>query len=182
MRLLRQAMAVLGSVVVIAVIVALVTPKTAHAIVATAVQVVNPLSQPVPMLATDALTSFVTVEQCEFGSDAFQPNSCFLPNIYTVPQGKVAVLESLTAACSVNAGTAPWRLEMQENSPDGIVEQDFPPSPPVATNFSFPESVTALNLKSYASTGAISMAVRATASEIGFGCNVTLSGHLVSTQ
>jgi hypothetical protein len=49
MRLLKQAMAVLGTVVVIAAVVALVTPKTAHAIVATAVQVVNTSANPVPV-------------------------------------------------------------------------------------------------------------------------------------
>ena len=47
MKLLKQAMGVLGTVVVITLIVALAVPKTAHALVATLVQVVNPPSQPV---------------------------------------------------------------------------------------------------------------------------------------
>jgi hypothetical protein len=46
MKLLKQALAVLATVVVIAVIAAVVTPKTAHAIVATAVQVVNTAAAP----------------------------------------------------------------------------------------------------------------------------------------
>jgi hypothetical protein len=53
MRLLKQAMAVLGTVVVIAAIAALVTPKMAHAIIATAVQVVNGPGNPVPITTTD---------------------------------------------------------------------------------------------------------------------------------
>jgi hypothetical protein len=48
MNVMKQAMAVLGTVVVIATIVALVAPKTAHAIVATAVQVVNTSANPIP--------------------------------------------------------------------------------------------------------------------------------------
>ena len=58
MKLLKQAMAVLGTVVVIAMIVALVTPKTAHAIVATAVYVmntpnVNVVNTPLPTQVTN---------------------------------------------------------------------------------------------------------------------------------
>lgn len=47
MRLLKQAVTVLGSVVVIAVLVVLVTPKTAHAL-ATALRVTSSASSPVP--------------------------------------------------------------------------------------------------------------------------------------
>jgi hypothetical protein len=54
MKLLKQALAVLGTVVVIAVLVALVTPKTAHAVIATAVQVVNTSAQAVPVKDVDA--------------------------------------------------------------------------------------------------------------------------------
>lgn len=53
MKLLKQALAVLGTVVVVAVIVALVTPKTAHALIATAVQVVNTVSNPALISNTD---------------------------------------------------------------------------------------------------------------------------------
>lgn len=48
MRLLKRALAVLGTVVAVAVIAALVAPKAAHALVATFVQVVNTSANPVP--------------------------------------------------------------------------------------------------------------------------------------
>jgi hypothetical protein len=48
MRLVKQALAVLGSVVVVATIVTLLAPKTVHAIVATAVEVMNTSANPVP--------------------------------------------------------------------------------------------------------------------------------------
>ena len=56
MKLLKQAMAVLGTVVVITIIAALVTPKTAHALVATMVQVVNTTANPASILDADAAT------------------------------------------------------------------------------------------------------------------------------
>ena len=56
MKLLKQAMAVLGTVVVITIIAALVTPKTAHAIVSTMVQVVNTTANPASTLDADTAT------------------------------------------------------------------------------------------------------------------------------
>lgn len=101
MRLLKQALAVLGSVVVIAIIAALVTPKTAHAIIATAVQVVNTPSQPVPTLATDALTAFDVSGSCNFGSGSV----CDVLPIYTVPAGQIGVIESASGQCFINTGS-----------------------------------------------------------------------------
>ena len=48
MRLLKQALAILGSVVVVAMVVALSAPKAVHAVVAAAVNVMNTSANPVP--------------------------------------------------------------------------------------------------------------------------------------
>src|SRR5271154_1410262 len=48
MRLFKQALAVLGSIVVVAIIMAFVAPKAVHAVVAAAVQVMNTSANPVP--------------------------------------------------------------------------------------------------------------------------------------
>ena len=50
MKLLKQAFAALGVVMLIAIFVVLVTPKATHAIVATLVQVVNTSANPVPVV------------------------------------------------------------------------------------------------------------------------------------
>lgn len=55
MKRLKQAMALLGSVVVIAVIAALMTPRAVRATVATLVQVVNTSANPVSMVAPTSM-------------------------------------------------------------------------------------------------------------------------------
>jgi hypothetical protein len=77
MKLLKQAMAGLGTVVVIAVIAALVTPKTAHAIVATAVNVVNPSATPVPTSNVGPTNEPFYVRLCT--------NCADVPSSFTVP-------------------------------------------------------------------------------------------------
>ena len=90
MKLLKQAMAVLGTVVVIAVIAALVTPKTAHALVATMVQVVNTSTSPVPTKRVD--------------NPAQQPFQFFVTGgnpffEFQVPPGKTLVMEQIGMNC-----------------------------------------------------------------------------------
>jgi hypothetical protein len=64
MKLLKQALAVLGTVVVIAVFAALVTPKTAHAIVATLVDVVNTTANPAITQDTSKQASQIVTLYC----------------------------------------------------------------------------------------------------------------------
>jgi hypothetical protein len=106
MRLLKQAMAVLGTVVVIAVLVAVVTPKTAHAVVATMVQVVNLPSQSVPTWRTDndgrSVVRLYYSEIMPAGTGisagptfAGNPmNDASTATVYTVPAGKRLVVDS----------------------------------------------------------------------------------------
>jgi hypothetical protein len=107
MRPLKQALAILGTVVVIAVIAALVTPKTAHALVATFVQVVNTPSQPVPTWSTDndgrSVVRLYYFENMAAGA-IFNASGGGSPMIdastttaYTVPAGKRLVIESESA-------------------------------------------------------------------------------------
>jgi hypothetical protein len=96
MRLLKQALTVLGTVVVIAIIAALVTPKTAHAVVATAVNVVNiPLPVTTPnSVAIECEPAFPsTTNTCDpnsffkLNSDGTQQNTAFV-----IPSGQVFVI------------------------------------------------------------------------------------------
>jgi hypothetical protein len=103
MKLLKQAMAVLGTVVVIAVLVALVTPKTAHAIVATMVQVVNTAAQPVPTWGTDndgrsavRLSYYETMAAGDTFSNGKPLFDATTSAAFTVPAGKRLVVDSLS--------------------------------------------------------------------------------------
>lgn len=90
----------IGSITVLALIIALAAPRAAHGIVATFVQVVNTSAQPVPILATDALSSFNVTGSCSTSGSSF----CQIFPLYTVPGGKIAVIESTSGRCLYNAG------------------------------------------------------------------------------
>jgi hypothetical protein len=118
MRMLKQALTVLGAVVVVAMIVALVTPKAVHAIVATAVNVVNTSANPVPTVATDdrAKTAVSLSLGGGPGGDTipFPDGQTFLePTFqdvngpYTVPPGKRLVIDSIYGGVALPAGQVP---------------------------------------------------------------------------
>jgi hypothetical protein len=201
MTLLKQALAVLGTVVVIAMIVVLVTPKTAHAIVATFVQVVNTPSQPVPTVATDALTSFVASNYCHFGHSTAYSGArdvCGIEPLYTVPAGKTAVIESASGVCVTYSGPGMREFQLQFTSPGGgqlalpngnNAQLSFPPTniTTASTDTITPSvvSTTAENLKAYASGGSSGTPIiffgYASANQVpaAFGfCTVAVSGHL----
>lgn len=93
MRLLKQAVAVLGTLVVAIVIAAVVMPKTAHAIVATAVNVVNTPGNPVPTVPAQITTSF-TATVNPLISVAVEVN----PAMPSCPAGMMFLVTSVNAA------------------------------------------------------------------------------------
>jgi hypothetical protein len=104
MRLLKQAMGVLATLVVVLVIAALVMPKAAHGIAATLVQVVNTSANPVPVQETrsPALNSFTQNANCQF----LTGSRCFNFQFFSIPPGRVAVVESISSQCAVDPGTS----------------------------------------------------------------------------
>jgi hypothetical protein len=114
MRLLKQALAILGTVVVMAGVVALVAPKAAQGIVATLVQVANTPANPVPTQAVDnparqpvgldVQDSIADGQPGAFATfgDANGP--------YTVPAGKRLVVESISAQFNLPTGQKPTDL------------------------------------------------------------------------
>lgn len=181
MRLLKQALAVLGTVVVIAVIAAVVTPKTAHAIVATAVQVVNTTSQPVPMLAADALNAFDVRGTC-----SFSVTGCEVIPIYSVPAGKIAVIEMVSGACE--GLTQPLsRAFVKYSGSGGALSSELwlvpgPSEPWLGGSLivSVSEDVRGYALGGV--TGSDILIVFETAQIQGASCFAEVAGHLVSAQ
>ncbi|MGB0036112.1 MAG: hypothetical protein WBP79_11615 [Candidatus Acidiferrales bacterium] len=106
MKLIKQALAVLGAVIVIAVIVAVVTPKAVRAVVAAAVQVVNTSANPVPTYASE--TRFETSVCSVLGTVSTATNLC--PpgvNTFVVPtttstgaQVRRLVVDNVSGFCS----------------------------------------------------------------------------------
>jgi hypothetical protein len=99
MKLLKQAMAVLGTVVVIAAVVALVTPKTAHAIVATAVQVVNTAASPIPVDSDGRNVVHLSYYETMPAGTTYSAGTSGFGNPlsgYIVPAGKRLVIDSVS--------------------------------------------------------------------------------------
>jgi|ERR1700722_1416892 hypothetical protein len=100
MKLLKQVLAALGILMVVAIFVVLVTPKATHAIVATLVHVVNDGSSPIPIFAVDPQHGFTAQGTCIFDTNTV----CSIPSLYNVPAGQTAVIELVSGWCVVPNG------------------------------------------------------------------------------
>lgn len=75
-------------------------PRTAHALVATLVQVVNNGSNPIPTFAVSAQHGFTAQGTCIFDTNTV----CSMPSLYSVPAGQTAVIELVSGWCVVPSG------------------------------------------------------------------------------
>ena len=154
MRLLKQAMTVLGTVVVVAVLAAFVAPKRAHPLVATLAQVVHTLANPAPTALADEPSIFEggAPFNCEFSTT----DKCTV-TLYTVPAHTVAAIESVSGVCfNLSPPSTIREFQMHLTGPGGeAVQLSFPPSPP-NNSYGGIGNVTevALNFKAYAFGGA----------------------------
>jgi hypothetical protein len=175
MRLLKQAVGVLGTVVVMVVIATVVMPKTTHAIVSTLVTVVNTSANPVPTFPTEALNHFNVTSGCSFAGSF----ACDVNPIYNVPVGKTAVVEYVSGFCNTEAGTgiALLRLDTVPDNTSGF----FVAGPSISLN-----GTNNINITSWAqsqrfyisSNSTVKFSATATlGSKIGY-CLVDISGYL----
>jgi hypothetical protein len=152
------------------------------------VTVKNTATNPVPTLATDALSGFVASNYCYFNSN-YPTDMCVIDPLYSVPAGKIAVLESASGACVTSSTDGMREFQLQLTDPAGNYGQlGFPP-----TNVVTPGSdsmnkgavgTTAQNFKSYASGGSSIkfLGFAAENQSSNMFCRFTVSGHLVSAQ
>jgi hypothetical protein len=174
----------LATVLVTAVISVFVIPRTARSVL---VLLAHGLANPMPTVKADEPKVFVASQICEWGVSGFSADTCGIEPLYTVQQNKIAVIDSVSGLCVVTPPNTIREFQFQYTGPDGTPAQlSFPPSPAVqnASNF-FSVSITALNLKTYASGGssgtpinflALANAVQPTAYP-GYFCHLTVSGH-----
>lgn len=175
MNVVRRILVGLGSIVVVALVLALASPKTVHAIVSTLVTVSNTASNPVPTVSTDASTAFVEQGGCA----SFYLNTCTSP-MYTVGAGQIAVIDSVSGVCQIDPGTAVAEFRLSYNSPSGS-PMLLSTAPAAALKFGGNSaSVGGQNLTTYASAGSISITAVTNQDETLTGdfCRFTLSGHI----
>ena len=173
MRLLKQALAGFGALVVFGVIVAMVMPKATHAVVAALVQVANTETNPVPTISTNAHNSFVASGGC-----GFDQTECTSFPLYTVPAGQIAVIDSVSASCPPLLAGTPESLTLGFTSPAGIPTfLAIAPGPAVSGTLSVTQNVT-----TYAGSGpmAVILAMDSNENQLGLtlGCIFVVSGHL----
>jgi hypothetical protein len=139
------------------------------------VSVVNGTTSPVPTLGTEALNSFVA----EGGCNLTGSYSC-TTSIYTVPTGKVAVIESVSGLCNLDSGTALYLAYLSSGTSVVVIST---PSPPIATIGGGVSVSFGQNLKTYISGPASPLVLNyytnATQSGIVNSCRGIVSGYLV---
>jgi hypothetical protein len=188
MRLLKQAVGVLGTLVVVVVIAALVMPKAAHGIVATLVQVVNTPANPVPNRDVD--------------NPAFQPfqASCTsffngqpavaVCNLPAVPNGQRLVIEMVGSTFDTSHSAPVFELSIVTNGSTNVMT--FPVQFQTTYNAVQPGGgvaaldhyVSTSQARLYANPGTTATCQQGTdlfgiyPSDLSFGCSI--SGYLVN--
>lgn len=119
MRLLKQALAASGALMVVAAVVAFVAPKSTHALVAALVEVTNTASNPVPNRDVDdrdrATTEFVVVpvQSLSGFSGQFQGVA-----VFTVPVNRRFVIDQIDGICSTPSGNTETAAQLRSTPQD----------------------------------------------------------------
>jgi hypothetical protein len=181
MRLLKQALAVFGTVMLVAMMVALVTPKTAHAIIATAVNAVNTAANPVATVVSGVpFQTTICFQQNADGSEGPCPDvsdTATVPASASTPSGvninnPELIVEFISGVCQGRSAAYLTKFE------GGNATTDFIASPIAGAQgfgFSTPARI-------YAASGDTLRVGRETTR--GFehaDCRYTLHGILVAT-
>jgi hypothetical protein len=182
MKVLKRFLLGFGTVLLLALSLQVVAPQAVHAVVATFVEVANTVANPVPTVDAKAQTAFVVESTCTFGVNLDNSlSACEIIPLYSVPAGRIAVLESYSASCGIDSGTALADTKYSFTSPAGSpVSISVPPTAPAA---GAQTTDAALNLTSYASGGASGTpinfnAAASTRESSSSVCKVTISGYL----
>ena len=180
MKVLKQALTVLGALLVIAALAAIVAPKTARSTVATLAQVVHTLANPAPTVLADEPDVFEA--GAPFNCQFIGTELCTV-DLYSVPAHKVAAMESVSGVCFDLAPPNTVReFQMHLSGPGGVpVQLSFVPSPPVSSTAGN-VTIVGQNFKAYAFGGAsgstISMNVFTSTVASGAVCSLEVIGRL----
>jgi hypothetical protein len=150
---------------------AALAPKTAHAIVATMVQVVNTVNtqimntsaNPVPTLGAEANNYFIRENWCNFDSS----QRCQIFPMYNFPDGRLGVIETISAKCG---GASSGNVEAYV----GIAMNSF-----IYLPFAAGSNVATVNVKGYSPSF---FWFTAEGGSNGAPCHVTVTGYTVPAQ
>ncbi|MGA8221333.1 MAG: hypothetical protein WB780_06720 [Candidatus Acidiferrales bacterium] len=187
MKYAKRMLMVAGALALAGILGVAIVPKAAHGLVAAMVQVVNTSANPVPTLEEDAQTAFVANNFCHFGGPPDDTAFfCDISPLFQVPAGKTAVIESFTGFCTTDSPSGTQEFLLRFLGPSGTEALITIPASTVVPSSIQNVSFAALNFKSYASGGAsgapINFQGEGTSNESTTDiCQVSLSGHLVST-
>ena len=136
--------------------------------------------------------TFVAFNECVFGGAPFNLADTCPKGFFTVPKGKIAVIESASGVCVTDPGIAIREVQLRFSGPGGSpVQLSFPTSPAVLStgastgNVQINVSSFATNLKSYAFGGAAGTEIEfvgfASANKFGSfpHCTFAVSGYLL---
>jgi hypothetical protein len=179
MNVIRKIMVGLGSIVVVALVLALASPKSVRAVVSALVTVSNTASNPVPTVSSEAAKAFVAEGNCTFFSSA---NAC-TATVYTVPSGETAVVESLSDFCAIDPGTQGGWFEVDFTAPAGSAATvSLTPTTIFQSLLGTNVTEASANLKFYAAGGTPiqeNLITGADQTDSGNSCRFTISGYLV---
>jgi hypothetical protein len=171
MQILKRLLMGFGSILAAALLLAVVAPKSAHALVATLVQVANTKANPVPTVATDnpALQPLGNFQFTEAGGPYFT---------LTVPAGKTLVLEEFGVDCVFS--TDPLvQTQIILNVQNSTIATVYYFVPTVLGN----ELIVTQPVHIYADPGSYLQIT--TGNNLtgypGLGCSASFSGHYVNT-
>jgi hypothetical protein len=167
MLFLKRGLMAAGALALAAMLLNLVAPRAAHALVATAVQVMNTSATPVPNKDVDAPARNAYVLSCASSTD-----SC---TTATIPPSTTLVVDSIVVqgrAIPVGA-TVPSVVVLWPHA--GGVERSIPIALTPISGSSY--AVAALDFKLYVDGGTDVLAT----TTVGAGISALLFGHLVST-
>ena len=182
MNFAKRLLMVAGAVALAGTFGALLAPKTAHAIVATLVQVANTSANPVPVQETrsPALSSFTVTSDCQFLGAA----NCTV-SFFSIPPGQIAVVESISSLCRVDPGTSAALFVTYSGATGGLGHIVVPFN---NTEALLESGLTTLgntvNSRAYvgSNTSIIAVWVTSVRQSAGFqSCSVTMSGYLVTS-
>ncbi|HUJ30124.1 MAG TPA: hypothetical protein VLY23_02505 [Candidatus Acidoferrum sp.] len=189
MKTIRKVATTLAGIFLAVLLIIVLAPRAARGVAAALVQVTNTSSNPVPVVAAAALNSFDSNGFCQFvPTDNGHNDFCLVDPIYTVPAGKIAVIEHASGRCIVDPGTGLREARLKIGPSGGLDNLPtqfsfFVPGPP--ENFPTENSIVsfAQSTKTYvAAGGAINLEIFATAGQQTTfdSCAVDISGYLVS--
>jgi hypothetical protein len=146
------------------------------------VSVANSLTAPVPVLHAEALNSFTATGNCSFNSNV----QCAAFSFYAVPSGKIAVIEFISAHCTMDSGATLSYVQFSDQTGFNVYGT---PSAPVVSFLGGVDVTFSQNVKGYANSTILngdslnfSFIASTSQTTYGDGCVGTVSGYLVPAQ